>query len=914
MNPRFAVAKRHGMLDALDLSMIDSPNSAVHEVLLPEETPHGMLPQKPAPRATFGSWGLAHLTGTWSGDGQFHLVGRELESIRLLHTLDAVLRERSPAIVTVSAPAGMGKSRLIEEALKLARTSAFEGRIFSVAALPGDENNALIARLLRARFGLELGGDPAVARARLLEQAGRAVGDARVADMCFFFGRLLGIELDETPLSKALSLDPIHTELALGATLGAFFAADARQAPLYLVLEDLHHADAGSLALLTRLLEDMAGAVLAICSARPDFFARHERFTHFTSVRHEHLELRPLERSDIRPLMKQMLGPGAAEYPALEDYLAQVVHGNPGLMLQLGRELWSVGALETDAGGKRLLFRPERLPMPEAMDERAEVVEARLLELPNQQRLALEVAAVAGNVCWYGLWAKLIHAASLRFAAFDISELSEVLAALVRGGHLLQVPDSRIEGEAEYVFRRPHERELILRRLPQATRRLYHGVVADWLSECATAQHRSELAALLARHLASFGSSYRAALNYLIAAELAQREGAGAHAATYFRQGLAQLGDEDNRRRIDALHAYGAVLAGLGRPGPARAAFLAMLNLAEQLGLPAKQGAALNRLGRIHRESGHLLRGRRYFESARAAFELAGDHRGISATKDDLGKLLWLEGDSSSALALLHAGLEERKSLGDRRSVAVSLAHLAPVLDERGKAGMAEEALRIAHQLFSSEHDVGGCCDTQLALGRVATHRHDLPRAELHFRNAVELAAATADRPRMAIGLTQLGETRLRVNDLSGAEPLLQQACSIAESVEAWLSLAEAKRALAKLQLKKHRLLDARKSIRASLHLARTAHSRAQLTATLRTLAEVAAAGAWGPSAQDRAVSYYMRSIELAKATENELELAKSYRSLARYAERYERQEIVQQSTILRRLSDEIFMRHEERA
>lgn len=338
---------------------------------------------------------------------------------------------------------------------------------------------------------------------------------------------------------------------------------------------------------------------------------------------------------------------------------------------------------------------------------------------------------------------------------------------------------------------------------------------------------------------------------------------------------------------------------------------MAMLNLAEQLGLPSKQGAALNRLGRIHRESGQLLLGRHYLESARAAFEMAGDHRGVSATKDDLGRLLWLEGDSSSALALLRAGLEERKRLGDPRSVAVSLAHLAPLWDEQGKAGVAEEALGIAHQLFSAEHDVGGCCDAQLALGRVATHRHDLPRAEVHFRNGVELATAAADRARMAVGLIELGETRLRVNDLEGAEPLLQQACSIAESIEAWLSLAEAKRGLAKLQLKRHRLADARKSIRASLHLARRARSRPQLTATLRTLAEVAAAGAWGPSAEGRAVGYYMRSIELAKEIENEFELAKGYRSLARYAERYERREIAEQSSILRRLSDDIFKRHE---
>ena len=73
----------------------------------------------------------------------------------------------------------------------------------------------------------------------------------------------------------------------------------------------------------------------------------------------------------------------------------------------------------------------------------------------------------------------------------------------------------------------------------------------------------------------------------------------------------------------------------------------------------------------------------------------------------------------------------------------------------------------------------------------------------------------------------------------------------------------------------------------------------------------VAAAGAWGVSTEGRAVGYYMLSISLAKQTNNELELAKGYRSFARYAERYDRRDIQAQSTILRDLSDEIFQRHE---
>ena len=896
--------------------MIDSDCSAVHQIPQPVrgEMSRGALSQRPLTIATLGSWGLAHLTGAWSADGHPRLVGRELESIRLLHTLDEVLRERSPAVVTISAPAGMGKTRLIEETLVLARVSGFEQRIFSVAALPTDERGALLGRLLRARFGLDADADAATQCATLLAQVRDVLHDERVADVCLFLGKLLGLEFEGTPLSRALSHDAFHAELAVESILCDLFSADATQAPICFVFEDLQHADADSLALLMALLDGIGGAVLTLCSARPEFFARHEHFSQFSAAHHEHLDLSPLERSDVRALMRQMLGPEAANEVTLEQYIVEAGLGNPGLMRRLTSELWERGALENDGDRVAPSFRPERLPPTPDLDEQTEVVETRLHGLPDEQRQALEAAAIVGSTCWAGLWARLMRTTAPRLAHLDVPQLMSASMISARTGHLLKLPDSRIDGETEYVFKRANERDLLLRQLTPTKRRACHRVIADWLIDSQSVRLSSDLTALLARHLAGSGSTYRAALAHLDAGDLARREGSGAQAAIYFRLGLADLGEHDNRRRVDALHSYGAILAELGRPGPARVAFSAMLDLADQLGLPSKQGAALNRLGRVHRDSGELEQARRCFERARAAFEMGGDARGLSATKDDLGKLLWLEGDHLAALPLLRSGLEERKVTGDRRSLAVSLANVALVWEEQGKSAVAAEALGIAYQLFGTEQDERGCCDTMLGMGRVATHRHDLPRAEQYFQSAVALATAAADHSRLARSLVHLGETKLRANNLDAAEPLLLRACVLAEGVEAWLDLAEAKRALAKLQLKSRRLTDARKSIRVSLHLARRARSRSQLAATLRTLAEIAAAGAWSASTEGRAVGYYMFSIELAKQTNNELELAKGYRSFARYADRYDRPEIKQQATILRDLSDEIFQRHEVRS
>jgi len=854
----------------------------------------------------------------YSRDARPHLVGRELELARVRDAIDRTILDRSATLVTLSGPSGMGKTRLIRESLVLAGGCGFEDRFFSLAAFSQDPSGALIARLLRARFGLEGTTDPELQRQILQAKVSEVLHDDRVGDVCFFLGKLLGFEAEKSPLSRCLNRDSFYSEVALESILCELFSVDAEQAPICLVFEDLQHADTDSLALLGALLDALLDSprcsALVLCSAQPDFFAKHAHFTRFSPEHHEHLELRPLEVPDATALMQQILGDNLGSNDERVQRAMEVAHGNPGLIECYACQLWYADALAGENAIALRSFHPRGLPHFDGWDELPEVLQTRVYSLSENERSILEAAAVVGTACWQGLLAHLtcVQTPGLQQTACD--ELHAGLARLISAGHLLELPESRISGDIEYVFRSPGERETVLRQLWMARRKAYHRATAEWLGARHTDDSGSEIMALEAHHLAEAGSAQAAAKVYFEAGTQARLEGSRTQSAEYFERGLDALADRDGRRRIDALHSYGSVLVELGKPTLAEGAFAEMLRLAEKLGLAGKCGAALNRLGRIHRESGELTLARRYLERARAAFELAGDGRGLSATKDDLGKLLWLEGDHVQALPWLCSSFEERSTFNHRRSLAVSLTNLALAWQDGGNARTAQEALELAQQFFGQERDVGGCCDTLLALGRLATQHHDLARAHSSFEYAISIATLTQDRPRLAKGLLHLGETKLRNDDVSDTEPLLDRAAGLAEEMQAWLDLAEAKRALAKLQLKLNRLRDARQNVRVSLHLARRCGSRAQLAATLRTLAEIAAAGAWGPSEAERAVRYYMRAIELAKEIHNDRELAKGYRSFARYAERYDNPAILAESATLRGLSEEIFNRAEARA
>jgi predicted ATPase len=237
-----------------------------------------------------GCWGLAHLSSTLTIDGRPRLVGRELESVRLLHAIDSVARENGAVAVTISGVAGSGKSRLVEEMLIVAEAAGFEGRIFRVAAEAGDSAYATIRRLLNLRLGLENKGE-ALKRDCLVRRISELFEDQRVEDVCYFLGSLVGVEVEPSPLARMLSQQPLQAEMALETLIRELFAADCERSPLCLVIEELENLDRESLRILLALSDDLRPGALLIACARPEFFVRNERFADDSDCLHEHLHL-----------------------------------------------------------------------------------------------------------------------------------------------------------------------------------------------------------------------------------------------------------------------------------------------------------------------------------------------------------------------------------------------------------------------------------------------------------------------------------------------------------------------------------------------------------------------------------------------------------------------------------------------
>jgi tetratricopeptide (TPR) repeat protein len=854
------------------------------------------------------------------------LIGRDAELAVLRRAARVTLEKREVRAVTLVGGPGAGKARIVEEFLQdfLAEApGAF--RVFQARVRPPALSHGLIERLLRARFGVQDGEDRDTLVQRVRSEVSTVLDDRRVGDVCYLLGSLMGVAFPETPLTKVLAEDAVQARMLRRSVVRSFFEADAARRPLCVVLEDLHVSDGDSLELIGHLLEYGKGPLLLVCLTRAELLSRHEGFRDLGGLRHELLELGPVSADSARRILNALLGPceGGAPQRLVEAALG-MSGGTPGLMEAMVRVFFESGVLAESGPGRPWRVDLDRLQSARLPLTVEDAVLARLSALSVQERRVLEHAAAVGSVFWLGALVALgrIDAKAPEYwsdtPAEDVARIRKLLAGLVERDYLLRLPDSAFADDEEYIFKHNREREKIAELTTTGALRRYHQTIADFLSQKDAVRSQEEYLAVLGRHLEQAGSSTRAAFTYLEAGNVARQHFAAKKAHEYYQKGLAMVGNDDARRRIDALHNLGDVLLLLGRTDEALAAFREMLEISFRLALHGKGGAAHNRMGRVHRDTGSLALAQEHLETSLTLFERAGDTRGIAACHDDIGKLLWMRGEYEMALEELRRGLDMRKRLGDGRSIALSLNNIGLVWRDHGQEAQAREALEAALSIRRELSDPLGIVESLNDLGQLALDQGEHKKALDLLEEAQILAQDLGDSNRIAVVLANIGEAHLRTRDTEKAIEVLTKAEQLCDDLGDKLHLADVKRALAKAHLERGDLKAARDSIKRSVDLFGQVRSKPHLAVALRTLGEVTGAGAWGDGHEVKAVDYFMRSIAICKEIGNELEVAKSYRAFSGYvagsAHYQSIPEIQREAQKLSEMADEIFARHRIRA
>ena len=458
------------------------------------------------------------------------LVGRSRELAQLGLLCDAVLEERRPQLVSIIAPAGTGKTRLLEEFLAKLRPED-HWQVATARCLPYGQ--ALTSWPLRGLLDELLGGSFSLTGvAQAFAAAGYAEADAeRLARLLL---AALGIEMEEQAQRES-----IFNAWRL------FIEALAPQAPRIVVFEDLHWASDSLLDLVEHVTHPRTRAPLLIVSlSRPELLDRRPSWgggrRSFSA-----LELDGLSEAQTRQLVDPLV-PATSSQPAREhivEHIAERSGGNPFFAIELARGLAERFGAPAAARAEPASAEADALP-----DTVHEAVLARLDQLAEPEREALQAAAVAGRTFRLPT---LVAALPER----DPAALTAALEGLVARD--LVTP---AVGEDEvYTFRHILFRDVAYGTLTRAERVRLHVAVARWL-EAYAHDRQDEFVELLAFHYREAATLARQsavpltvevdvarAIHYLVrAGELASRAGLLAPAISHLRAAIALASGEEH--------------------------------------------------------------------------------------------------------------------------------------------------------------------------------------------------------------------------------------------------------------------------------------------------------------------------------------------------------------------------------
>jgi len=561
-------------------------------------------------------------------------VGRRREREVVRRALRDVCQGRGNALY-VSGEAGIGKSRLAEEAAREAVALGMRiawGRSRDAAAAPPfwpwrQIFNGLSADTAHANVLAALGAD-AAQLAPLVPEVGEGMRPSFP---------------DES--ARFVSFD----------AAARYLAAAAARRPLLLIVDDAHRTDAGSLQLLEFLADEVRAApilLLATALEHGDASANEPALA-AVARRCRSLHLRGLELAEVAELAGVLTGYEIP--PETAARLQAATGGNPLFIDELTRLLAADGKLHEL--GEISVIPPYGI---------RHAIEARLAPLGPALLDLLASAAVLGS--------QVDLAALARLTGVEPAELLDRLQPAFRTGVLLRQDKPTAVTFAHGLFR-----DVCYARLPAGRRARLHRAAAQAIE--VAGQGELDLAAI-ASHLegaAPLGNSARAVEYLERAAERAASELAYEQAADFRRRARDLLADsrESAVRCCDLLLGEGDAWFAAGRYDRARDSFSQAFALARRFGdaqrmaqaAVGKHGPALMRWGAA-REEGDPL------EAALAGLQDAPATPVRAELRSRLlARLALLEGylDSAGVDRMSALALAEARASGDARALAESL-------------------------------------------------------------------------------------------------------------------------------------------------------------------------------------------------------------------------------------------------
>lgn len=492
----------HGALGKLPTGVLIDPLSA--------KLLEGRFVQTPQPG------GAVLLREEWDTDASRPLlgkptpcVGRETELAMLEAQFAGCIEESEARVVLITAPAGVGKSRLRHEFLR--RVERRSEPVTQLGArselMRAGSPYGVLRTAIQKLCGISGSEALDLQRERLRARLARSFTGPDQASEVLFIGELCGIPFpadEEGRLASARSEPEIMRDQMRRAFV-EWLRVECARAPVLIVLDDLHWGDALSVALLDQVLRELCNQPLfLLVLARPEV---HETFPRlWAGHRIQEVVLRGLGKKACERLVQHTLG--RAVSPAAMSRAVELSVGNALFLEELIRAM---------AEGKS----------EEQPDTVLAMLQARIGRLDMGPRRTLRAASIFGQRFWRSGVAAVLGVSA------ETSGLEQWLASLVEKELVERRPDSRLPGEQEYWFRHALLRDAAYALLTEGDQQLGHRMAGLYLESTGESD-----AAVIADHLERGGDRDRATVHFCAASETAIDAVAPALALRWAERGL----------------------------------------------------------------------------------------------------------------------------------------------------------------------------------------------------------------------------------------------------------------------------------------------------------------------------------------------------------------------------------------
>ena len=456
------------------------------------------------------------------------MVGRAGELARLRQAI--VDSAAGLQAVTLVGDAGLGKSRLLREALS-GRDPG--GSLLQARAQPRDHLQpwGLLRQLVTGFCRIADSDSADMARDKLL--AGLLPAFAADAELqARLIGQLIGLDFADAPGLRGLDARA-RRDRALDALLAWLDGLACQRPGTVIMIEDLHAADDASLDALTHLMKRGSSLPLALLmNARPELLERRPGWGESC------IALAPLAASDSDALVTALL-PGLRPLPpALSALLTGRAEGNPYYLEELVRRLLDDGVI--DHGGAQWQFDIARLDPLRLPTTLVGLLQVRLDALRAPERAGAQSASIVGHVFWDAALAQIDPAAP------------GAISALRQHGWVRPHEPSAFDGSAEHQFDHHLLHQVTYGTVLKDERRRGHAAVARWLAE-RTEGRGPEFLAITGEHAERAGEHALAVDCYERAAAEARERYANTLAVHCLQRAVKLMATEESPRRLQAL-------------------------------------------------------------------------------------------------------------------------------------------------------------------------------------------------------------------------------------------------------------------------------------------------------------------------------------------------------------------------